>query len=105
MLRVEDHVRRDRSEDDRVEIGRDDRPARREAVGGGTGRGRDDEGIGRVRGEQSAAEVYAHAGLAVPRQLLQYHVVDRRHVQSHPQPTVSAEPSRTGGGGSIGPRP
>src|SRR6266540_2979867 len=73
---VEDHVRRDRGQQQRVHPRRDDRAARREAVGGGARRGRDDQPVGRVAREQPLADVDGERGQPFPCGLLEHHVVD-----------------------------
>ena len=82
---VEQHVRRDRGEHETTQIGRDDRAAGRERVGGGAGRGRHDQPVGRVRRERGAVDRHVEVH-EVPRpELFDDRLVERVPAVARPR--------------------
>src|SRR5439155_26375723 len=71
-------VRADGSQDDGVHRGEEDRPTRRERVGGRSGRGRDDEAVSAIRGGMAAIDGHREVDDAAHRGFRDDQVVERR---------------------------
>ena len=74
---VEEHVRRHRREQQGPVARRHDRPPGRQRVGGRTGGGRDDQAVGRVRGERRAVDLHQQPHGVAGLLLLEHAFVQR----------------------------